>query len=206
MPANLRLVTDAPATVLQKVGRKSDVDYGRDAQKYLTPSQVEALIKASSKRDGLMISLAFHHGLRVSELISLEWSAIDLKAGTIVIRRSKGGVSGAQHLARPDRQQLARLRAEALDDRYVFVSKRHGICNPLSRDAFAKILATAGERAGVDRRLCHPHALRHAAGHVLANGGKVNAYQLQAIMGHKDSRSTQIYVQGVEGLIRGLWD
>jgi hypothetical protein len=39
-----------------------------------------------------------------------------------------------------------------------------------------------------------------------ANSGKVNSYQLQAIMGHKDSRSTQIYVQGVEGLIKGLWD
>ena len=77
---------------------------------------------------------------------------------------------------------------------------------PLSRDAFNKALATAGERAGIDRRLCHPHALRHAAGHTLANSGKVNAYQLQAVMGHKDSRSTQIYVQGVEGLIKGLWD
>jgi type 1 fimbriae regulatory protein FimB len=192
---------------VQKAGRKSDVDYGRDAQKYLAPSQVEALVKAAaSKRDALMISLAYHHGLRVSELISLEWSAIDLKAGTIVIRRAKGGISGAQHLARHDRKELAALRAEKLDDRYVFVSKRHDLYQPLSRDAFAKLLATAGERAGLDRRICHPHALRHAAGHALANSGKVNAYQLQAVLGHKDARSTNIYVQGVEGLIKGLWD
>jgi integrase len=206
MHTNLRLVADAPATEMQKVGRKSDADYGRDAQKYLTPSQVETLIKASSKRDGLMISLAYHHGLRVSELIALEWSAIDLKGGTVMIRRSKGGIGGAQHLARDDRKRLAALRADGLDDRYVFVSKRHGLYQPLSRDAFAKLLVAVGERAGIDRRLCHPHALRHAAGHYLANSGKVNAFQLQAVLGHKDARSTQVYVQGVEGLIKGLWD
>src|SRR4051812_5055105 len=125
MQTNLRLVTDAPATEMQKVGRKSDADYGRDAQKYLTPDQVAKLVKASNQRDGLMISLAYHHGLRVSELISLTWDAIDLKAGTIVIRRAKGGTSGAQHLERRDRQGLAKLRAEKLDDRFVFVSKRH---------------------------------------------------------------------------------
>jgi integrase len=191
---------------MQKVGRKSDADYGRDEHKYLTPSQVEALIQASTKRDGLMISVAYHHGLRVSELIGLEWTAIDLKAGTITISRVKGGIGGQQQLARRDRQALARLRAEKLDERHVFVSRRHGIYQPLSRDAFAKILATAGERAGIDRRLCHPHALRHAAGHFLANSGKVNAYQLQAVMGHKDARSTQVYVQGVAGNIKGLWD
>jgi integrase len=191
---------------LQKVGRKTDADYGRDAHKYLTPSQVEALIKASNKRDGLMISLAYHHGLRVSELVGLQWSAIDLKAGTIVISRKKNGIGGTQQLAQHDRQALARLKAENQDDRFVFVSKRHGIYQPLSRDAFAKLLATAGERAGIDRRLCHPHALRHAAGHVLANSGKVNAYQLQAVLGHKDARSTQVYVQGIAGNIKGLWD
>jgi integrase len=208
MRRNLRLVTDAPATEMQKVkvGRKTDADYGRESHKYLTPDQVGALIKAASRRDALMISLAYHHGLRVSELIALEWSAIDLKGGTIVIRRSKGGAPGTQHLARWDRQQLARLKAEGLDDRFVFVSKRHGLYQPLSRDGFAKLLAAAGERAGIDRRLCHPHALRHAVGHALANSGRVNAFQLQAVLGHKDARSTQVYVQGVEGLIKGLWD
>ena len=43
----MRLVNEQPETVLQKVGRKPDADYGRDAQKYLTPTQVEALIKAT---------------------------------------------------------------------------------------------------------------------------------------------------------------
>jgi integrase len=206
MRRNLRLVTNDPATVLQKVGRKTDADYGRDAHKYLTPDQVASLIKASGKRDGLMISLAYYHGMRVSELVTLEWSAVDLKAGTIVVRRLKGGIGNTQQLARWDRQQLARLKAEQLDERFVFVSKRHDLYQPMSRDAFAKLLATAGERAGIDRRLCHPHALRHAAGHVLANSGKVNAYQLQAVLGHKDARSTQVYVQGIAGNIKGLWD
>ena len=75
----------------------------------------------------MMISMAWHHALRVSELISLEWSAIDLKSGPIVIRRSKGGISGAQHLTRHDRKELAALRRQKLDDRYVFVSKRDGV-------------------------------------------------------------------------------
>jgi integrase len=50
------------------------------------------------------------------------------------------------------------------------------------------------------------HALRHAAGHALAIKQAINAHQLQAVMGHKDARSTAIYVAGVFGLIKGPWD
>jgi type 1 fimbriae regulatory protein FimE len=159
-------------------------------------------------RDALMISLAYHHGLRVTELVELKWDAFDLKAGTIAISRLKGGVGGVQHLAPADARALRALRSKADGASNVFVSERyreHGGAQ-MTRDAFAKILAAAGARAGIDRRLCHPHALRHAAGHALANSGRVNEYQLQAVMGHKDPRSTAIYVQGVAGLIKGLWD
>jgi type 1 fimbriae regulatory protein FimB/type 1 fimbriae regulatory protein FimE len=149
-----------------------------------------------------MVSLAYHHALRVTELIGLRWDMIDLTGGTINISRKKGGASGPQHLAVDDRRALRMLRKANSGD-YVFLSERG---DPLTRDAFAKQLAAIGERAQIDRSLCHPHALRHAAGHALANSGKVNAYQLQAIMGHKDGRSTSIYVQGVVGLIKGLWD
>jgi integrase len=162
-------------------------------------------------RDALMISLAYHHGLRVSELVGpkgLRWDDIDLKAGTIAIRRRKGGVDGTQHLAPADARALRALRSKAAGGPFVFVSERFRDLGEshLTRDAFAKVMAAAGARAGLDRRLCHPHALRHAAGHALANSGRVNEYQLQAVMGHKDARSTAIYVQGVAGLIKGLWD
>jgi integrase len=151
-----------------------------------------------------MISMAYHHALRVTELIDLEWTAIDLKAGKIVVTRQKGGVGGEQNLAREDWRALRQLRKEADENTtHVFLSERG---DPLTPDAFAKQLAAIGKRAGIDRRLAHPHALRHAAGHHLANSGKVNEYQLQSIMGHKDPRSTHEYVQGVARLIKGLWD
>jgi integrase len=49
---------------------------------------------AGTARDTLMISLAYHHGPRVSELIGLQWDVFDLKAETIAIKRKKGGVDG----------------------------------------------------------------------------------------------------------------
>jgi type 1 fimbriae regulatory protein FimB/type 1 fimbriae regulatory protein FimE len=215
MRAKLTVVGGRSARVMQKVsrsrnpaGRQTDKNYGRSEHKYLSPAQVDALIAAAKdgrhgRRDALMISLAYHHALRVTELIKLTWDAIDTKAGTIRIARSKNGVSGLQYLELGDRRALGAMRKAAKGDDFVFLSER-GL--PLTRDAFAKQLAAAGVRGGLDRRLCHPHALRHAAGHAMANGKRVNAYQLQAIMGHKDGRSTSIYVQGVAGLIRGVWD
>jgi type 1 fimbriae regulatory protein FimB len=212
MKANSRPDKPALGTILQRVTknprRMTDEDYGRADRKYLRPAEVELLIRAAragrhGARDALMISVAFHHALRVTELVGLEWDSLDLKAGTIDVARQKGGVDGKQHLAPADARALRALRSKADGNRYVFVSERGG---GLTRDAFAKILQAAADRAGIDRRLAHPHALRHAAGHALANSGRVNEYQLQAVMGHKDPRSTRVYVQGVAGFIKGLWD
>jgi type 1 fimbriae regulatory protein FimB len=212
MPVNLRLVEPAVERVLQRVDnprRLTDTEYGRKDRKYLRPAEVEALIRAAKAgrhgvRDALMISVGYHHAMRVSELIDLRWDAIDLKAGTIKVSRKKGGIDGVQHLSQADARALRALKFKADGSPFVFVSDRGGL--QLTRDAFAKMLVAAGARAGINRRLCHPHALRHGAGHALANSGRVNEYQLQAVMGHRDPRSTRIYVQGVAGLIKGLWD
>jgi type 1 fimbriae regulatory protein FimB len=215
----LKLVEPQVETVLQRVGRnprrETDAEYGHANRKYLRPTEVEAMIRAAKKgrqgaRDALMISLAYHHGLRVSELVGndgVRWNDLDFKAGTITIRRKKGGVGGMQDLAPPDARALRALRSKADGRPHVFVSERfreHGGWQ-MTRDAFAKLVAAAGALAGLERRLCHPHALRRALGHALANSGVVNEHQLQAVMGHKDPRSTAIYVQGVAGLIKGLW-
>jgi integrase/recombinase XerD len=139
----------------------------------------------------------------VTELTNLQWDAVDLKARNDRHKRKKSGIDGVQHLAQADTRALRALRSKSDGSRHVFTSERGG---PLTRDGFAKKFASVGERAGLDRRLCHPHALRHAARHPRANSGRVNEYRLQSIMGHRDPRSTRVYAQGVAGLIKGLWD
>lgn len=48
-------------------------------------------------RNALMISLAYHHGLRVSELIALRWNAIDWKRADVAVNRLKGSKQRAEH-------------------------------------------------------------------------------------------------------------
>jgi len=65
--------------------RRANGEYRR--REYLTPSEVERLMKAAAKnrqghRDATMILLCYRHGLRVSELVGLEWTQVDFTAAT----------------------------------------------------------------------------------------------------------------------------
>src|SRR5258708_17637070 len=205
MPAKLRLVETVPATEMHRVGRKSDAEYGRDGHKYLRPEQVAALIKAAKagrygQRDALMISLAYHHGLRVTELVELRWNAIDFKRADIAINRLKGSKSNRQPLQGDDLRALRALHREGASEEYIFVSERGG---PMTRDAFNKLLKVAAKRVGVDN--AYPHALRHACGHALP----VNARDMRLVqeyMGHSNVQNTARYMDGVSGRVRGIWD
>ena len=65
----------------------------RRKREYLTPEEVEKIQQASSKlgrhgaRDRTPILLAYRHGFRVSELVSLRWDQVDLKAGLLHVAR-----------------------------------------------------------------------------------------------------------------------
>lgn len=205
MAANLRLAYSSPATEMQRVGRKSDAAYGRDGHKYLTPEQVEALIKAArqnrhGQRDALMISLAWHHGLRASELIDLRWSAIDWKRADIAVNRLKNGKDTRQPLDGADLRALRALHRERASDEYVFVSERG---SPFTRDGFAKLLKAAAARADIEN--AHPHALRHACGHALAMKGR-DTRLIQDWLGHRNIQHTSHYTDGVSARFKGIWD
>ena len=78
----LRTVTIAGTRVSspKPPGRKSNAEIGRD-RTYLTPAEVDKLVATAKKRgrygqrDALAILMAYRHGLRVSELVALRWSA-----------------------------------------------------------------------------------------------------------------------------------
>jgi type 1 fimbriae regulatory protein FimB len=208
MPANLRLVPRAPSAEKQKVkraGRKSDADYGRDGHKYLTADQVGALIKEARHsrnglRDALMVSLCYHHGLRVSELLALRWNAVNFKAADMAVNRIKNGRSNRQPLDGDDLRALRALYRERKSDEWIFTSEQGG---PFTRDGFAKLLKAAAKRTGIKN--VHPHALRHACGHVLAVKGKETRL-LGEWLGHRNLNNTGVYTEGVSARFRGMWD
>jgi integrase len=202
MPANLKLVDIQNFPVKPEVrkapGRKTDEVYGRADRKHLTEAEVAALIEAAKKnrhgnRDRLAIALAFHHGLRVSELVRLSWAAIDLDAGTITIVRKKGGMGGTHPLDPDCHRRLTALKKAQKESKHglrpwVFVTERN---TQMTVDSFADQLKAAAVRAGLTN--VHPHSLRHACGHMLAESN-LPAYKLQPWLGHRKAESTAIYI------------
>jgi integrase len=75
-------------------------------------------------RDALMISLAYHHGLRVSELIGMRWNAVDWKHGDIAVNRLKGSKSNRQPLDGNDLRGLRALHRDRTSDEWIFMSER----------------------------------------------------------------------------------
>src|SRR5215469_14005267 len=73
-------------------------------REYLTEPEVEQLCDAARKRgryghrDATMILICYRHGLRVQELVDLEWADVDLEAGRMKVRRRKGSDDSVQPL------------------------------------------------------------------------------------------------------------
>jgi type 1 fimbriae regulatory protein FimB/type 1 fimbriae regulatory protein FimE len=164
---------DVPAN--GKVPPRRLTNAERRPREHLTKDEITRLIKAAGSvgrhrhRDTTLIVLAFRHGLRVSEVVALQWSQVDLKRGLLHVRRIKNGLPSAQHLSPQEQRLLSRLHQEYPDTEYVFSSER-------------KMLARAGQVAGLAFPV-HPQQLRHSTGFALANDG-IDPRALQRYMGH----------------------
>lgn len=163
---------------------------------YLTRDEVASLLRAAKKsprygaRNYAMILIAYRHGLRASEITGLRWSDLDLSSGTIYCRRAKGSRSSL-HPMKQD--EVAALERVLLDRKrrateYVFQSER---AQRMSRSAFWRIVAQAGERAALPVK-AYAHQLRHACGYYLANKG-CDLRLIQDYLGHKQIQNTAIY-------------
>ena len=99
--AKLRLV---PPTNENRTIPLRPVNADLRKREYLTPHEIEKLIKAARKsgktdaqaqRNATLILVAYRHGLRAQELVDLEWSQVDWKAATLHVRRVKSGKPAA---------------------------------------------------------------------------------------------------------------
>jgi integrase len=178
----------------------------RRSREFLTPNEIEKLIQAAKKlgrhrhRDSSMILIAYRHGLRVSELISMRWQQIDLDSGLIQINRLKNGIDSIHPICGPELRALRKIKRKCPNAKYVFVSERG---SPLTTSAFRKIIARAGINTDIDIPI-HPHMLRHSTGFKLANDSR-DTRTIQQYLGHKNIRHTTRYTEISADKFTGLW-
>ncbi len=176
------------------------------SREYLTPNEVEALMAAARKvgrhghRDATLILLAYRHGLRVSELISLQWDMVDLEQGRLHVTRSKNGSASVHPLRGPELRALRRLQREYPSSPYLFTTERK---SPLTASTVRHIVKRAGKLADI-LFPCHPHMLRHACGYKLANDGH-DTRAIQHYLGHKNISHTVRYTELSADRFNGFW-
>jgi len=146
-----------------------------------------------------MILLAYRHGLRASEVCGLKLADVDLKIGSIFVRRLKGSLQTMQPLYQHRGQPLldettaikAWLRKRPADGSdYLFTSQKGG---KLNRTQFFRNFQTITESAGLPIEKRHPHVLKHSlASHLVA--GNVNLALVRQALGHRSIRSTMAYI------------
>ena len=173
---------------------------GRALPQSLTEEEVEALLAVPvvsdplGHRDRAMLELLYATGVRVSELINLKLSQVNLNQGVLRI------------IGKGDRERLIPLGDEAQDwvkkfiegprvkillerqTEYLFPTGRG---DRMTRQAFWHIIKRYAKKAGIGKKLS-PHTVRHAfATHLLNNGADLRVVQL--LLGHSDVSTTQIY-------------
>jgi integrase len=182
------------------------INIQKRAREFLTPSEIDRLIDASKKkgrhghRDATMILLAYRHGLRVSELISLRWQQIDLVSGLMQVNRRKNGLNAVHPLFGPELRALRKMKRLYPQTDYVFLSERGG---PMTSSTFRKIISRAGIEADLGLSI-HPHMLRHSTGYKLANDSR-DTRTIQQYLGHRNIRHTVRYTELSSEKFNHLW-
>ena len=187
---------------------------GRPLPKLLSEEEVEALLETVRRRPGkdgtrlaALLEMLYATGLRVSELVGLPLSAVARDPRWLTVR-GKGGRERIVPLSKLAREAIETyldvrdgfLKAGAPSP-FLFPSRsREG---HLTRQRFAQRLKEVAAEAGLDPARVSPHVLRHAfATHLLAHGADLRS--VQAMLGHADISTTQIYTHVLDERLKAL--
>ena len=182
---------------------------GRPLPKVLAEEEVKSLIDAAAAREEpersrllCLLELLYGAGLRVSELVALPLAAATRDARFLVVR-GKGGKERLVPLSPPARAALAAWKEARGETRSRYLFPSRGREGHLTRQRCFQLLKDLAVEARIDPRRLSPHVLRHAfATHLLDGGADLRS--VQAMLGHADVATTQIYTHVQAGRLRAL--
>jgi len=166
MKSHLKLVE--PSNIFRQVAPGRVANDEMRAREYLTPAEIEKLIKAAKEgrwglRDACLVMVAYRHGLRAKEACELEWSQVELgRSASLHVRRAKKGKPSVHPIRGDELRMLTALRKEYPDSGYVFMTERG---TPFTPDAINRLVKIIGQRAGAG-------ALPHASPFMRVQAGK----------------------------------
>ena len=175
---------------------------------YLTIDEINKLLDinlltAYDYRNKAMLELLYATGLRISELISLQFSNIDIENSILRImgKGSKERMVPFNEVASDYlKLYIEYYRSEILNGKYsdyLFISNAK---KPITRQGFFKIIKAECKRAGIKKEVS-PHVLRHSfATHLLSNGADIRV--IQELLGHSNIVTTEIYTHVINEKVK----
>ncbi|OLA30188.1 MAG: site-specific tyrosine recombinase XerD [Firmicutes bacterium CAG_194_44_15] len=177
----------------------------------LTMGEVSALLEQANGdspkeiRDKAMLELLYATGIRVTELISLKVSDVNLPMHFIMCRdphKERMIPFGTQAHDALERY-LGGVRAEMVEDKSSEILFANCSGKPMSRQGFWKLIKFYAKKAGITADIT-PHTLRHSfAAHLVENGADLKS--VQEMLGHSDISTTQIYANMNHNRIREVY-
>lgn len=181
--------------------------------KILSIAEVEELLKQPNVRlsvglrDKGMLELLYATGIRVSEIIALNISDVNLDMGYVkcygkgskerIVPLGSIAVKSVHEYINKGRSKIVRTYEEPA----LFLN-HHG--NRLTRQGFWKIIKKYASQANIVKEIT-PHTLRHSfATHLLENGADLRS--VQEMLGHADISTTQIYTQVTKNPLKEVYD
>ena len=174
----------------------------------LSIGEVEKLLDQPSlndlkgQRDKAMLELLYATGIRVTELITLNISDVNLNAGHIKVKKkNKERIIPISNTAlrylKEYVENVRPLLIKTEDETSLFINANG---QQMTRQGFWKILKQYKEEAKIDKELT-PHTIRHSfAVHMLQNGAEIKT--VQELLGHTDVASTLMYTHVADMKLR----
>ena len=156
-------------------------------------------------RDKAMLELLYATGIRVTELITLKLSDVNLQMGFLVCKEvsKERIIPFGKEAKNALMRYLDGVRDSMVEDKASEILFANCSGKPMSRQGFWKLIKYYAKRAGIEEDIT-PHTLRHSfAAHLVENGADLRS--VQEMLGHSDISTTQVYANMNHNRIRDVY-